>query len=214
MGIVDHHSVVFVRGGNNLGSSRYLYLEKTFMNGFEGYSHQPADRDSTQGIVHAEKAGNRYLDALPEPGCHGKKLYRIGMGGNILSSHVGRFFYAEGAYLTFRIIQNTVGICCVHINYALLTHGEEAKLGCKIVLHIGMLKPSDMILRKVGKNAIVKLAARHPVKFEPLGGYLQHRRVGPLLLHFLKHLLKIIGFRGGPPGRNLLPAYAVGYCAN
>ena len=131
VGIVDHHGVILVRGGNSLGSSRYCTW-KTFTNGFKGIPISPQTAIA-QGVVRL-KSGNDTLTLLNQ-GVTAKTL-PIRMGGDILGRTSAGFRCQCISHISHH--QNAVGICCI-INYSLFTHGEKTKRVKSP--HIGMLKP-------------------------------------------------------------------------
>ena len=69
-----------------------------------------------------------------------------------------------------------------------------------------MLSRPDVVRRKIGENAALKMQIRHPLRFDPLGGHL-HDHVGTAgILHRPQDPLQLVGLRRSVgEGKLLLP---------
>ena len=78
--------------------------------------------------------------------------------------------------------------------------GEEPQLGCKIILHGGMLDGTDMILGDIHEDPNVKCDLIHPVILQGLGGDLHGKEVDMTVYRIPEMPHQLYGFRCGDVG--------------
>ena len=199
MGIVNEDGIILAGGGHNLHPALYALCSLQGANCLLQRNPQCNGRPQyPQGIVHRELSGNPKPNMGAVLPVFGSELHVVGMEHRVFSPQVILLLFAIGHGPAGGGFENLLRSCVVAVEYADVAAPEQDGLGFPVFLH-GLVE-IQMILGQVGEYAHLEVNARHPVQHQGMGRNLHHHMGAARLLHLIKQLLQLKGFRGGALG--------------
>ena len=168
-----------------------------------------AGANGRQRVVGVEPAGDIHLGGkvlLPGDLKGDAQKARLIQVAAVRPPQVRWLLKAKGPHLAGVALEDALQAGVIRIEHTGFAQGEQPCLAFHIFLHVLVLHPADVVLRKVGEHPHCKGEAVDPQVLQPDGGGLHHTVFAPGVRHAAQVHLDVVAHGGGVVGLDqLLP---------